>query len=125
MTHRKHKGEVKPIAGAAFGVMGAGAAALILGLAVFTAPRTADALPNYAQQTGLACGACHVNPAGGGPRNAFGKAFAANGHKVPAGGAPSAPTAGTAGLSSHAAGTALPYPTLPHACYGWCLEPGM
>jgi hypothetical protein len=122
MTHRKDKGEVKPIAGAAFGVMGAGAAAVILGLAVFTAPRTADALPNYTQQTGLACGACHVSPAGGGPRNAFGKAFAANGHKVPPGGAPSAPSAG---MHSGLSGTSLPYPTLPHACYGWCLEPGM
>ena len=32
----------------------------------------------------LACGRCHVSPAGGGPRTAFGNAFAANGHKVPA-----------------------------------------
>jgi hypothetical protein len=125
MTHRKQKAEAKRMAGAAFGVIGAGAAALILGLAVFTAPRTADALPSYAQQTGLACGACHVNPAGGGPRNAFGKSFAANGHKVPASGPPSAPTAGTAGMHSALSETSLPYPTLPHACYGWCLEPGM
>jgi hypothetical protein len=41
-------------------------------------------LPAYAASTGKACGACHVNPAGGGPRNAFGDAFAANGHKLPA-----------------------------------------
>jgi hypothetical protein len=40
-------------------------------------------LPAYAKQTGLACGRCHVSPAGGGPNTAFGKAFAANGHKVP------------------------------------------
>jgi hypothetical protein len=48
------------------------------------APREAAATPAYASQTGLPCGKCHTNPAGGGPTNAFGKAFAANGHKVPA-----------------------------------------
>ncbi len=42
-----------------------------------------EATPLYAQQTHLACGQCHVNPAGGGPRNAFGEAFAKNGHKLP------------------------------------------
>jgi len=42
------------------------------------APRTAQALPIYAQRTGLPCGQCHVNPQGGGPRTAFGRAFAAN-----------------------------------------------
>lgn len=57
---------------------------LILGNAgAILATRPANALPNYSAQTGLACGRCHVNPAGGGPRTAFGKAFAANGHKVP------------------------------------------
>jgi hypothetical protein len=64
-----------------FGLVGA--VALMAGLAAFAAPRSASALPAYAQQTGLACGRCHVNPAGGGARNAFGKAFAANGHAVP------------------------------------------
>jgi hypothetical protein len=82
MMHRGHGAELKPIAGVAYGV--AAAAALILGLAVFALPRPADALPSYAKQTGLSCGSCHVNPAGGGARNAFGKAFAANGHKLPA-----------------------------------------
>jgi mono/diheme cytochrome c family protein len=51
--------------------------------AVSMTPRPASALPAYAQQTGVACGRCHVNPAGGGPNTAFGKAFAANGHKLP------------------------------------------
>jgi len=51
--------------------------------AVLMTPRPASALPAYAQQTGVACGRCHVNPAGGGPNTAFGKAFAANGHKLP------------------------------------------
>jgi hypothetical protein len=44
-----------------------------------------QARPIYARQTGLPCGQCHVNPAGGGPRNAFGRAFAARGHRLPGG----------------------------------------
>ena len=62
----------------------AGTAAVILAVGATVAPRPASALPAYAQQTGLACGRCHVNPSGGGPNTAFGKAFAANGHKLPA-----------------------------------------
>jgi mono/diheme cytochrome c family protein len=53
------------------------------GAVTIAAPKSAHALPAYAQQTGKACGTCHQNPAGGGPRNAFGEAFAANGHKLP------------------------------------------
>ncbi len=83
MAYREHEAELKPIAGVAYGL--AAAAALILGLAVFALPRPADALPTYAKQTGRSCGSCHVSAAGGGPRNAFGKAFAANGHKLPGG----------------------------------------
>ncbi len=45
--------------------------------------KQANATPAYAQQTGLSCGRCHTNPSGGGPRTAFGNAFAKNGHKVP------------------------------------------
>jgi hypothetical protein len=80
MTYREHERDLKPVAGAVYGL--AGAVALIVGLAAFAAPRPAGALPAYAQQTHLACGRCHVNAAGGGERTAFGKAFAANGHKV-------------------------------------------
>jgi mono/diheme cytochrome c family protein len=59
-------------------------AALAVGGAIAVAvPKPAVALPAYAAQTGKACGACHQNPDGGGPRNAFGEAFAANGHKLP------------------------------------------
>lgn len=66
-------------------ILGAAFAALAVGgLLTIAAPKSADALPAYAASTGKACGACHVNPAGGGPRNAFGDAFAANGHKLPA-----------------------------------------
>jgi mono/diheme cytochrome c family protein len=65
-------------------VLGAAVAALAVGgVLTIAAPKTADALPAYAAQTGKACGACHTNPAGGGPRNAYGDAFAANGHKLP------------------------------------------
>ena len=66
------------------GACGVAAAVLIAATAVTVSPRQAQALPAYAAQTGLACGRCHVNPAGGGPNTAFGKAFAANGHKLPA-----------------------------------------
>ncbi len=48
--------------------------------------RTVQALPIYAQETGLPCGRCHINPHGGGPRTAFGRAFAPNGHRLPGGG---------------------------------------
>jgi mono/diheme cytochrome c family protein len=66
-------------------VLGAAVAALAVGgvLAIVAAPKPAAALPAYAASTGKACGACHTNPAGGGPRNAYGEAFAANGHKLP------------------------------------------
>ena len=57
---------------------------LLLGVAAMVLVPAASALPQYAAQTGLACGKCHVNPAGGGTRTAFGAAFAANGHKLPA-----------------------------------------
>lgn len=40
-------------------------------------PTTTSAYPSYAAATGQTCGTCHVNPAGGGPRNATGQAFQA------------------------------------------------
>jgi hypothetical protein len=66
----------------------AGAAGLafivwIVAVASSYAARTAQALPLYAHRTGLPCGQCHVSPSGGGPRTAFGRAFAANGHRLP------------------------------------------
>jgi hypothetical protein len=51
-----------------------GAAALVV------APRSAEAKPEYAAKEGKPCGYCHVNPAGGGARNAMGKKYEANGH---------------------------------------------
>lgn len=93
--------DLRPLPGLAYGFAGAGAVGLIMAIAAIASPRSADALPNYAQQTGLACGRCHVNAAGGGKLTGFGTAFQANGHKVPSksktagktsDGAPSAPS---------------------------------
>jgi hypothetical protein len=133
MTDRKRVHDLKPVAGAVYGLAGAGAVALIVGLAAFATPRPAGALPSYAQQTGLACGRCHVNPAGGGARTAFGNAFAANGHKVPSKGtkpgkksegAPSAPS-GTAPPSSTPAGAASAQSLRGTAATFWTTAPGV
>lgn len=40
---------------------------------------TADALPEYASQTGEPCASCHVSPSGGGPRGPRGQAWVASG----------------------------------------------
>ena len=64
-------------------IVGASAvlAAAVLFAGLLAAPRSASALPAYAAKEGKACGYCHVNPAGGGPRTAKGKQYEANGHK--------------------------------------------
>jgi hypothetical protein len=54
----------------------------VIGLVAFLAAPGAHARPAYARQTGLACGVCHINPEGGGPRTAFGRAFARNRHRL-------------------------------------------
>jgi hypothetical protein len=58
-------------------------AALAIGWAVVAAPRSAQAKPEFAAQTGKPCGTCHQNPAGGGALKPFGAAFKANGFKLP------------------------------------------
>ena len=50
-------------------------AVLIAGVAATLSSRQAQATPAYAAQTGLACGACHTNPAGGGDLTERGRAF--------------------------------------------------
>ncbi|HEY6196498.1 MAG TPA: hypothetical protein VI504_15810 [Candidatus Eisenbacteria bacterium] len=47
-------------------------------LAFFARP--SGGTPLYAARMGLACASCHFDPNGGGPRNAFGFAFARNRH---------------------------------------------
>ncbi len=61
---------------------GIGTVALISAVGAILTPSPASAKPEYAAQTHLACGKCHVNPAGGGALKSFGKKFQANGHKV-------------------------------------------
>jgi hypothetical protein len=61
--------------------IGALVAGIIAAAALVAVPQKAQALPQYAAKEGKPCGYCHVNPAGGGPRNARGNAYAANGHK--------------------------------------------
>lgn len=51
-------------------------------LAQLVVPTAANAKPEFAAQTGLPCGQCHVNPAGGGKLKSFGEKFKANGYKL-------------------------------------------
>ena len=58
------------------------AAILVTGTIIFAGTRVAQAKPEFAAQTGLPCGQCHVNPAGGGKLKPFGEKFKENGFKV-------------------------------------------
>lgn len=60
----------------------AGIAATALIAFIALAPRHAAAKPEFAAQTKLPCGQCHVNPAGGGTLKPFGQKFKANGYKL-------------------------------------------
>jgi hypothetical protein len=81
MTDRGQKLGSAPLAAVVLGLAGV---VSVAGLAALSVPRPAGALSSYVQQTGLSCGRCHTNPAGGGKLTAFGSEFAANDHKVPA-----------------------------------------
>jgi len=50
---------------------------------LLAAPQKADARPEFARREGLACGYCHIQPRGGGPRNANGLRYARNEFKFP------------------------------------------
>jgi len=58
------------------------AAAAALVAATSFAPRPAAAKPEFAAQTKLPCGQCHVSPAGGGALKPFGQKFKDNGYKL-------------------------------------------
>jgi hypothetical protein len=60
----------------------AGATALVGATFALLAPSPANAKPEFAAQTGLPCGQCHVNPGGGGKLKPFGEQFKANGYKL-------------------------------------------
>ena len=65
-------------------VVGAFSVALFAGALITSiAPTSASAKPEFAAQTGQACGACHQNPAGGGALKPLGEKFKANGYKMP------------------------------------------
>lgn len=108
MMERGQGRDLRPVPGIMYGLAAAGATALIVGLAAFSAPQPAGALPAYAQQTKLACGRCHVSAAGGGALTGFGKAYAANGHKVPSKGAKPGKTSDREGAPPEAAPAAAP-----------------
>lgn len=48
---------------------------VLLSLFVFSFPRSGGSTPEYAAQTGRACAACHIDPAGGGSLTAQGAAI--------------------------------------------------
>jgi hypothetical protein len=64
-------------------VAGLATAILLTGMTLLATQGPATAKPEFAGQTGLPCGQCHVSPAGGGALKPFGEAFKKNGYKVP------------------------------------------
>ena len=105
MIDRGQESEPRPLPGLTLGLAGALAVTALLAFAV---SEPAGALQSYTQKTGLSCGRCHTNPAGGGKLTAFGSEYAANGHKVPAKGAKRPDKAGVSGDASPAPAEAPP-----------------
>jgi hypothetical protein len=60
----------------------AGMAAAAIVATITLAPQQAVAKPEFAAQTKLPCGQCHVSPGGSGPLKPFGQKFKANGFKL-------------------------------------------
>jgi hypothetical protein len=57
------------------GIGSAVAALALVGVIIGGMTSMAAAKPEFAQKTGKACGACHVNPAGGGKLTAAGEKY--------------------------------------------------
>jgi mono/diheme cytochrome c family protein len=72
MAHTQVSRNFKP---AAIAISTFAAAVAMFGAALTFAPQHAAATPAFAQQTGKACGSCHVSKSGGGALTAAGKAF--------------------------------------------------
>jgi len=126
MIDRQHERYLKPVTGTVYGLAAAGAVALVVGV-VATGSRPAVALQAYAQQTHLACGRCHVNPAGGGALNAFGNSFAANGHKLASAAKPAKPGTANVGVVapvSQGASSGGYYSSINNPRYGYVPELG-
>lgn len=62
---------------------GAAAGMLVAGMIVLSAPRPAQATPQFGTQTGLPCSQCHADLNAPTKLTDFGQAFHANGDKVP------------------------------------------
>lgn len=60
--------------------LGAIAVFIFLVTGILLGEQPAHALPEYAARTGESCGACHVNPGGGGPRTLRGMLWSAQGN---------------------------------------------
>ena len=56
-------------------------ATVVLLIGLIVAPRSAAAPPTYSQRENKSCEYCHINPSGGGERNANGKEYEDTGHK--------------------------------------------
>ena len=64
------------------GIFAIAAGIIVIGGMSLIDSRHASAKQEFAAQTGLPCGKCHQNPAGGGARKPFGDKFKENGFKV-------------------------------------------
>jgi hypothetical protein len=83
MAYSGNRGTSNPIRPTGLCLAVGFAAVLFAGATVALVGTTpANAKPEFAAQTKLPCGQCHVNPAGGGKLKAFGEKFKANGNKL-------------------------------------------
>jgi hypothetical protein len=83
MMHSRRRDASNSIRTAALCTVAGIGTALLVGMTATLAVSTpASAKPEFAAQTGLPCGQCHSNPAGGGKLKPFGEKFKENGFKV-------------------------------------------